>query len=300
MKSMTGFGQAIGQTSSQPKKTKAKASENIELEVSLRTLNGRFFEMRMHSPKEFLAFETEIRKLVQKKIRRAHVDMHIYRRARGGNSIQKVTIREDRLLGWKQAYSELCKKVGAKWQPKLEDFLHQNDIFEVEELAPTHDEKKLLFDLVERALDQCDQVRAKEGISVQKELLELLQKLKKNLSVIEQHQGQAQVELKEKFDQKRLEIDLKDADRVSQELVFLLDRMDIREEVQRLGAHLKTLGDLVQKQTVDGKKLDFYAQELLREANTIGSKCHIRAVTDAVIESKTCIERIREQAQNLE
>ncbi|HRO67069.1 MAG TPA: DUF1732 domain-containing protein [Pseudobdellovibrionaceae bacterium] len=91
-----------------------------------------------------------------------------------------------------------------------------------------------------------------------------------------------------------------DPQRVLQEIVLQLDKADINEELQRLAEHTKNYRQMLQVQDPEGKKLDFYTQELLREVNTIGSKSQVAKITQAVVEAKTLIERLREQVQNVE
>jgi len=91
-----------------------------------------------------------------------------------------------------------------------------------------------------------------------------------------------------------------DPQRISQEIVIQLEKADINEEIIRLTEHIKNFEKLVEQPVVEGKKLDFYTQELLREVNTIGSKSQVAGITEAVVDAKTLIERIREQVQNIE
>jgi uncharacterized protein (TIGR00255 family) len=85
-----------------------------------------------------------------------------------------------------------------------------------------------------------------------------------------------------------------------QEIVIQLEKADINEEIIRLNEHLKNFEKIIELEVVEGKKLDFYTQELLREVNTIGSKSQVAGITESIVESKTLIERIREQVQNIE
>jgi uncharacterized protein (TIGR00255 family) len=91
-----------------------------------------------------------------------------------------------------------------------------------------------------------------------------------------------------------------DDQRIAQEIVMQLDRADVSEELTRLKEHLKAYRQLLSSQESHGKKLDFYAQELLREVNTIGSKSQIAKLTGLVVDAKTVVEKIREQVQNVE
>lgn len=91
-----------------------------------------------------------------------------------------------------------------------------------------------------------------------------------------------------------------DASRLALESALLIDKMDVHEEVIRLGEHLKACRGLIQAGNARGKKLDFYCQELLREVNTIGSKSQLASLTQAVVDAKSIIEKFREQVQNIE
>ena len=91
-----------------------------------------------------------------------------------------------------------------------------------------------------------------------------------------------------------------DQQRLMQEIVLQLEKSDINEELQRLQEHIKNYKKLLVSASSEGKKMDFYTQELLREVNTIGSKSQVAKLTQAVVEAKTMIERLREQVQNIE
>ena len=91
-----------------------------------------------------------------------------------------------------------------------------------------------------------------------------------------------------------------DPQRLAQEIVIQLEKADINEEITRLNEHLKNFEKIIDLESVEGNKLDFYTQELLREVNTIGSKSQVVGITESIVESKTLIERIREQVQNIE
>ncbi len=91
-----------------------------------------------------------------------------------------------------------------------------------------------------------------------------------------------------------------DMTRLTQEIVIQLERADINEELSRLQEHIKNYRQLIMSKEAEGKKLDFYTQELLREVNTIGSKSQVAKITSAVVEAKTLIERLREQVQNVQ
>ncbi len=127
--------------------------------------------------------------------------------------------------------------------------------------------------------------------------------MEKHIKVISGLREDANQLLQEKFEQKiraRLKGNEIDPARLSQEIVIQLEKADINEELSRLSEHIKNYRQLVSSSQGEGKKLDFYTQELLREVNTIGSKSQVAKITQSVVEAKTVIERLREQVQNVQ
>src|SRR5690606_20882053 len=127
--------------------------------------------------------------------------------------------------------------------------------------------------------------------------------LEKQVKVISQMRESANAQLQERYETKvkaRMKGTEIDPARLAQEIVIQLERADINEELSRLQEHIKNYRQLIQSKDAEGKKLDFYTQELLREVNTIGSKSQVAKITSAVVEAKTLIERLREQVQNVQ
>jgi uncharacterized protein (TIGR00255 family) len=167
----------------------------------------------------------------------------------------------------------------------------------------TPKEKKVFFETVLKAAEACAKVREDEGTSVQKDLKKHIDLLKKLSVKIEKLRGQTAKDLQKKYQQRLEKLNIPgevDEQRMAQEVVILIDKSDISEEIQRLKAHLEALTDLIHSDGSIGKKLDFYAQELLREVNTIGSKSTTSELTQFVVEAKGAIEKYREQVQNVE
>ncbi|MEK7358399.1 MAG: DUF1732 domain-containing protein, partial [Bdellovibrionota bacterium] len=198
--------------------------------------------------------------------------------------------------------------LGLKSEASLELISRVPDVMIVTENSDiTDDEKKLARSLVEDAAEACDSERRREGDALKTELESLCAKLEGISKQMETLKVDANAELesryrdrvKEAIDKFELGRDV-DEQRIAQEIVIQLDRADVSEELQRLKEHLKAYRQLLKSGEPQGKKLDFYAQELLREVNTIGSKSHIAKLTSLVVEAKTYVERIREQVQNAE
>lgn len=292
MKSMTGYG--LGKTQ----------SENSVIEVSLRTVNGRYFEPRFHLPKEFIPFESEIKKLLQNEFSRGTVDIFISRKVKPGISLQEVTVNLDMTKKYLNAYKTLAKSLKVKPELHLESFARLPEIMKIEDSFEVGaDEKKSLIQAMKKAIEACDKERRREGKSLKDDLESILNSLEKQIGTVEAVREEANQNLLSRFEQKikaRLQGNDIDPARLSQEIVIQVERSDINEEVTRLKEHIKNYRNLFSANEPIGKKLDFYTQELLREVNTIGSKSSLSKLTEIVVESKTLIERLREQVQNVE
>lgn len=292
MKSMTGYGHA--------KALKAK----ISLESSVRAVNGRFLEIRFHLPKEYIPFESELKKLVQSSIERGTVDLFVSRKESAEKSAKKVSLNKALVKEYQKAYSELAKLLKSSTVFHPEVIARHGDIFVVDQATQVDSqEKALLMKTVKEALEKCELERQREGLGIQKDVERHLKSLFQQVENIRHCRDEVNSQLYEKFRQRlksRLEGLAIDDQRLSQEIVVQLEKSDINEELQRLTEHLKHYRNIFSDSGGVGKKLDFYTQELLREVNTIGSKSNVSKLTTSVVEAKTIIEKLREQVQNIE
>ncbi len=292
MRSMTGYGTARVQ------------SKNVSIEVSIRTVNGRFLETRFHLPREFVAMEVELKKLLGTQISRGTVDIFVSRRVKAQASRTDVTVNAELAKKYAKAYKTLAKDLSVSYNPHLETFARLPDVLKLDESHELFtEEDKLLRKVFADACTLCDKERVREGKSLQKDLGKLLVGLEKQVKVISQLREEANAQLQERYETKikaRLKGNEMDMTRLTQEIVIQLERADINEELSRLQEHIKNYRQLIMSKEAEGKKLDFYTQELLREVNTIGSKSQVAKITSAVVEAKTLIERLREQVQNVQ
>lgn len=292
MKSMTGYG------------TSRFSSKDVNVEVSIRAVNGRFLEPRFHLPREFVAFENDLKKVLSSTLLRGTVDVFVSRRVKASANRANIQINDALAKKYVTAYKHLSKQLGVPYQVHLEVLARLPDIIKVEEsyeLLPG--EEKVLKKAFMEACKNCDKERLREGKALRKDLEKLLVDLEKQIKVITSLREEANVQLQDKFEQKirsRLKGNDIDPNRLSQEIVIQLEKADINEELSRLSEHIKNYRQLVASPQAEGKKLDFYTQELLREVNTIGSKSQVAKITQAVVEAKTLIERLREQVQNVQ
>lgn len=287
MKSMTGFG------------TSNKKSMSTEINVTLKCVNGRFLEIRPSIPTEYDPYELKIKKIIGEIIKRGTVGVSIKRAARDKDSF-KIKTATDILKNLEY----LKKKLKLKTEITLDHILRFPEVISSTEKSEVlKEEEKSLYIAVKEAAKKCDQERVREGNALREEIkthLELLiektERIAKNSLLRESDFSERYSKRLKKFDSK-IEID---PARIAQEIIILLDKMDISEEVARVGEHLNALLNILDTSESTGKKLEFYTQELFREFNTIGSKSQIPEITNTVVDCKLIIERIREQVQNIE
>ncbi len=293
MKSMTGYGTAKVQ------------SKDVSVEVSIRAVNGRFLETRFHLPREFVAFEGELKKTLGASLSRGTVDVFVSRKVKATASGKaQMTVNDALVKKYVAAYKHLAKEMGIPFQVHLEAMARLPDVIKVEESYELFTgEEKVLKKAFAEACANCDKERVREGKSLRKDLEKLLMSLDKEIKVINDLREEANAQLQERYETKirsRMKGNEIDPARLSQEIVIQLEKADINEELSRLTEHIKNYRQLIASQDAEGKKLDFYTQELLREVNTIGSKSQVAKITQSVVQAKTLIERLREQVQNVQ
>jgi uncharacterized protein (TIGR00255 family) len=292
MKSMTGYGAAQAQ------------SKDVSVEVSIRSVNGRFLETRFHLPREFVSHEAELKKILGQSLLRGTVDVFVSRRVKNRSSKVELQVNSGLAKKYLSAYRQLSKDLKVDYHAHLESLVRLPEVVKLEEtfeLFPG--EEQVLKKAFTQACKNCSKERIREGQSLRKDLQGLLVQLEKQIKIISGLREEANLQLQERFEQKirsRLKGAEIDPARISQEIVIQLEKADINEELARLAEHIKNYGQLVASERAEGKKLDFYTQELLREVNTIGSKSQVAKITHAVVEAKTLIERLREQVQNVQ
>ena len=296
MKSMTGFGVFRSQ------------AQDITIEVSIRAVNGRYLETRFHLPRIYFAFESDLKKKLSAVAVRGTVDIYISRKLKASAVSGRITINSKLAQEYMKAFKKLSADLRMSETIRLDQISKQPDVIQMEEEDAIHSQElTLLKKTFEAALKKFDIERTREGLALKKDLQKNLKDLQKHVQKVSKLRDEANKILIERFESKvksRLPKEVAghtmDPQRISQEIVIQLEKADINEEITRLTEHLKNFEKLVESSVVEGKKLDFYTQELLREVNTIGSKSQVAGITEAVVEAKTLIERIREQVQNVE
>jgi len=295
MNSMTGYG------ASQIK------NRQLEVEVHVKSVNGRFLETRFHLPKEYSPFENDFRKIFTGNWMRGTVDVYIHRRPGSEARLQTVNIKKENARHWTKQLKSLAKDLKLKDDLSLRDVLQMPYVMEHQDrLSLLPGELKLVEAQLKKAAAQCQAFRAREGATLKKELLGQLKQLENGIEDMQGWRDEAMKNAQQRLKSRIavLEGEKLDASRLALETALIIDKMDVHEEVVRLNEHVKACRELIShgddSGQGQGKKLDFYCQELLREVNTIGSKSQLASLTQVVVSAKSVIEKFREQVQNIE
>lgn len=293
MKSMTGYGRGDSST------------KGVQLAVEISSVNRRQVEVAVSLPNELDSLEADLRKIVLASVARGRVSGRVTLQRPSGKANRSILINEAQAEAYKKALAKLADGMGLRNDLSLETILRLPGVMEAGEdevdpvaMLPT------LKRALGQALGQLQDMRSKEGANLERDLAKRLASLrritkrvaKRAPRVVEHHRTRLLERLA------KADIDVADADdeRFLREVVYFTDRSDISEELTRLESHFDQVdGCLISNEPV-GRKLDFLAQEMFREVNTIGSKANDSEISQEVVTLKTELEKIREQVQNVE
>jgi uncharacterized protein (TIGR00255 family) len=238
---------------------------------------------------------------------RGTVDVYIHRRPGVQARLQTVNIRKENARHWTKELKALAKDLKIRDDISLRDVLQMPFVMEHQDrLSLFPGELKLVEGQLKKAAAQAKAFRAREGAVLKKELLAQLKNLESSIDDMQGWREEAMKSASQRLKSRlaTMEGEELDASRLALETALLIDKMDVHEEVIRLTEHVKACRELINKGDDSGqgqgKKLDFYCQELLREVNTVGSKSQLASLTQVVVVAKSVIEKFREQVQNIE
>ncbi len=291
IKSMTGFGRCEVQKDAR------------KFTVELKGVNHRYLDVNIRMPKKLNFFETAIRTLLKSYATRGKVDIFITYEDSSQNQVA-VKYNEALAAEYLKYLNRMAEEFGLENDVRVSTLSRYPEIFTMEEQA--EDEEELwngLKEALEGAFAQFVETRTTEGENLKKDILEKLGILEELVGYIEERSPQIVREYREKLEEKTKEL-LADAQiedsRIAAEVILFADKICTDEEVVRLKSHISHMRNTLEEKEGIGRKLDFIAQEMNREANTILSKANDIEVSDCAISLKTEIEKIREQIQNIE
>ena len=293
IQSMTGYGRGIYN------------DDTIKITVELKSVNHRYLDLSIKLPKKLSFLETDIRSYLKSNIGRGKLDVYVSLEEEHGDSF-KLTYNKDIAAKYMEKLNEMSKDFGLENNVRITDLSKYPDVFETSEDETDEDElKDKLMSAVETAVAGYKESRRVEGENLREDLYGKLDELKGYVDFITTRSPQIIDEYKAKLAQRVKDLldetgAPADESRFAMEVTAYADKVCVDEEVVRLGSHISHMRDVLASGTDIGKKLDFIAQEMNRESNTILSKCSNIEISDMGINLKTVIEKIREQIQNLE
>ncbi|MDD3580949.1 MAG: YicC family protein [Desulfobacca sp.] len=282
-------------------------AENSEkrLVVEIRTLNHRFLDLHFRLPRRFQGLEDRLRELLKSKIARGRVELNLEVMPLGQSN--KTLVLDRALLQEAQELLEELRHCCSISEPvRLEHFLRFPELITIQEPV-VEDEAanwEILSQALQQALDTIAAMRRTEGQNLANDLRQRLVLINRQLAAISVQAPEVPRLYRERLAARLTQIlpepALMEETRLLQEVALLADRADISEELTRLSSHLEQFQQSLASSGAVGRKLDFLIQEMHREINTIGSKANDLKISQAVVEIKNELERIREQVQNIE
>lgn len=291
IKSMTGFGRAEA------------VSKERKVSVELKSVNHRYLDLNIKMSKRLSYFEGEIRNVMKTYIRRGKVDVFITYEdyTMGGMALKYNSELAKEYLGY---LNQMSEELGIENDIRVSTLSRYPDVFTMEEQAP---DEEALWSFLEGPLHEACrkfvETREREGVNLKRDLLEKLKGLEAKVDVVEKRSPEVVKAYREKLEAKMhelLEDNQIDDSRIAAEVILFSDKICNDEETVRLRSHIHGMRKILDENEGVGRKMDFMAQEMNREANTILSKSNDLTVSNAAIDLKTEIEKIREQIQNIE
>lgn len=285
--SMTGFARCSEETA------------NASLVWELRSVNHRYLELTLKLPEELRDIESALRALVSQQIKRGKLECTLrYKPLQPAEA--ELHVDEELASAVFKACGKISKKLHQPTEMNVIEVLKWPGVVKPPQADLTGVAERALK-LFEQALSELQQSRQSEGQRLVQMIEERCVAMRKIVQRQRQHRPQALASYREKIQSKLNELKVEyNTDRFEQELVYLAQKMDVDEELDRMDSHFTEIENILKCDEAIGRRLDFIMQELNREANTLGSKSSDIETTQASVELKVLIEQMREQVQNIE
>lgn len=287
LRSMTGYGKVV------------KSTDITDVSVEIRTLNSKFCEINIRMPKQFVFLEINLKNMIKEKLKRGKVDVFI--EVTPKKVVNNPVLNRNLLASYMSILRELQMESEIIDDIRIDHILKFPDVISYEDNEELYSEiGEIITNAVEDALSKVDEMRAIEGNKLKEDLenrISNIAKLREDIeNLVDENYKLNMERIKNRLNDLNINID---NDRLAQEAAILAERSDINEEVVRIKSHVNQFKNVLNDGGEVGKKLDFIAQELHREFNTITAKAILSEIKNKVIEAKVEIDKIREQVQNI-
>lgn len=291
LKSMTGFG-------------RYELSEGErKITVEMKAVNHRYLDVTLKMPKKLNFFESAIRTLLKEYVQRGKIDVFITYEDLSSKGAA-LTYNRAVAAQYMDYFRQMAEEFALENNVKVTDLARCPEVLTLEDQQEDEEEIwQMLEQTVRGACEKFVETRVREGEALKTDLLAKLDEMLGIVAVIEERSPQIVKEYRTKLENKVLELladTQMDEGRIATEVTIFADKICVDEEIVRLKSHIEAMKNALKAGGSIGRKLDFIAQEMNREANTTLSKANDLALADCAIDLKTGIEKVREQIQNLE
>ncbi len=293
MRSMTGYGQAVVE------------SRWCRVSVTVRTVNHKILDIALRLPEAYRQEEARIREHIGLQLKRGRVEIRfdIEDRRQHDAQIELNRTLIDQLSSAIKSWKGTGVVVG---ELTLRDLIRIPDAIRIttEQAGADSEMVEQLFSALDEALATAGEARHFEGEKLHHRISELLGVMSTKVSAIEAQESEIVKDLSDRYNQRLGELELGDLrveeSRIAQEIALMIEKADVREEIDRLHTHVEHFKAAMRQDGPVGRRLDFLTQEMFRELTTLATKCRHTSVTQLAIDGKLHCEQIREQVQNLE
>jgi len=290
IKSMTGFGQH------------SQDDGQVQISTEIKSLNSKFLDLNLRLPKIFSDREFEVRNIISEKLERGKVSLVVEYQRYGEQEI-KQSYNQKLFVAYFSELKKLADRVMAPYEGLFELALNSPDVIETNvKEGSTEEEWKNVRASIEDAISKCDGFRKEEGKVLGKMLTDCCEVIGVQLKKIEELDPKRVERMRERLKGNVIAFfgeEGYDTNRLEQEIIFYIEKLDINEEKVRLHSHLDYFQTILKESQSNGKKLGFISQEIGREINTIGSKASDAAIQKHVVIMKEELEKIKEQLNNV-
>ncbi|NOQ78867.1 MAG: YicC family protein [Gammaproteobacteria bacterium] len=267
--------------------------------IELRSVNHRFLEMNIKMPEELRALEIKLRERIKEKLKRGKLDL-VMRLHLQQTDNQSIAFNHDLAEQIAKTLHDIDKLIYNAAPVNAVDILNWPGVMDRQDIE-LDEIKESLFLLLDKTLEELLDGKKREGNALEQMITQRVSEMRKLVSMIRKQMPQLlqhqRTRLEEKLQTLKAEMD---NDRLEQEMVYIAQKADVAEELDRLDTHLDEISRTMDSDEAIGRRLDFLMQELNREANTLGSKSIAKLMTQASVDMKVLIEQMREQIQNVE
>lgn len=291
---MTGFGKS------------QKEHQDLQIRVEVKSLNSKFTDIFCRVPKSLSPKEIDIRNYLTQQLERGKMELNLHLQKNNEN-LEKIILPQDQIATYYAELKRIASELGISNLDENALYLQAMSMPSLNSTdnSPDNEEEiealwKVVFEAIQEAVNECKEFRAREGKVVEDKFREYIASIKTGLTQVLEQDKIRMPGIRERMRNALLELGLKedfDKNRFEQEVVYYIEKFDISEEKVRLATHLDYFIEILEEG--NGKKLNFMAQEIGREINTIGSKANDSTIQRLVVNMKDELEKIKEQTANV-